>query len=145
MQQIFECVIYYFTNEGAISYCEIGTMIPQSGGEYIYYLEAFGPLHKFFGPIAAFLYAWVTVFLLKPCTSAILSLSFAKYLLSPVLLATGFCMENDYLFFGLTRICATFCIGNYFNSKSLNQSTVTCFSIIVNVCCVIFLTYPTYV
>ena len=101
---VWDCV-------GAISYCEIGTLIPQSGGEYAYFLEAFGPLHSFFGPIAAFLYAWVNILLLKPCTLAILSLSFAKYLLSPILLATGFCMENEYLYYVLTRICAAICIG----------------------------------
>jgi len=43
---------------GALCYCELGTMIPKSGGEFVYILEAFG------GPLA-FLYSWTSATLLK--------------------------------------------------------------------------------
>ncbi len=79
-----------------MSYCEIGTLIPKSGGEYAYFLEAFGPLHAFLGPLPAFLFAWVVVFLLKPSSLAILSLSFAKYLTLPILQAAGVCYDDDF-------------------------------------------------
>ena len=94
-------------NAGAISYSEIGTLIPKSGGEYTYFLEAFGPMHKFFGPILSFLFAWVTVLLLKPTSLAINSLSFSKYLLEPILNGVGFCMDEHYLYYVLTRVTAT--------------------------------------
>nr|CAH0108377.1 unnamed protein product [Daphnia galeata] len=109
---------------GAIAYCEIGTLIPKSGGEYIYFLEAFGPLHKFFGPILAFIFAWVTVFLINPSSVAILSLSFAKYLSSPILTAVNFC-QDDYLSYVLDRLLATICIGaiTFVNCYSVKGAT----------------------
>ncbi|KAK2725124.1 hypothetical protein QYM36_001545 [Artemia franciscana] len=61
---------------GALSYAELGTMITQSGAEYSYFLEAFGPM-------PAFLFCWVSTFLLKPSQLAIISLSFAKYTVEP--------------------------------------------------------------
>jgi L-type amino acid transporter 9 len=79
-------------------------------GEYIYFLDAFGPTHKFFGPILAFIFAWVTVFLINPSSVAILSLSFAKYLSSPILTAVNFC-PDEYLTYVLDRLLATICIG----------------------------------
>ena len=99
-------LINRLVDTGAISYSEIGTLIPKSGGEYTYFLEAFGPLHKFFGPILSFLFAWVTVLLLKPTSLAINSLSFSKYLLEPILTASGICLD-DYLYYVATRITAT--------------------------------------
>jgi len=51
-------------------------MITQSGAEYSYFLEAFGPM-------PAFLFCWVSTFLLKPSQLAIISLSFAKYTVEP--------------------------------------------------------------
>ena len=101
-----------------MAYCEIGTLIPKSGGEYVYFLEAFGPLHKFSGPIMAFLFAWVVVFLLKPSSLAILTLSFSKYLLAPIINSAGLCddtchdfCEDTYNYYVLSRLCATVCIG----------------------------------
>lgn len=81
-------------------------------GEYIYFLEAFGPTHSFFGPIPAFLYSWLTIFLLKPSSLAVLSLSFAKYLTTPIFTATGFCEDPD-LTYVITRLVAGLCIGKF--------------------------------
>lgn len=53
-----------------------GTMIPKSGGDYAYISDAFGPL-------PAFLYLWVALFILVPTGNAITALTFAQYILQP--------------------------------------------------------------
>lgn len=58
--------------------CEFsGTMIPKSGGDYAYISDAFGPL-------PAFLYLWVALFILVPTGNAITALTFAQYILQPI-------------------------------------------------------------
>ncbi|KAG0724055.1 b(0,+)-type amino acid transporter 1 [Chionoecetes opilio] len=69
---------------GALSYAELGTLIAESGGEYAYYLQGFSPravCRTWWAPIPAFLYAWVSVFLLKPSSLAIICLTCAEYLI----------------------------------------------------------------
>ncbi|XP_071524172.1 Y+L amino acid transporter 2-like isoform X1 [Panulirus ornatus] len=61
---------------GGLCYAELGMMIPQSGGNYTYLYEAFGPL-------PAFLYVWMLVMISIPSSRAIGSLTFAHYILQP--------------------------------------------------------------
>ncbi|KAL9965495.1 hypothetical protein ACROYT_G029301 [Oculina patagonica] len=59
----------------ALCYCELGTLIPKSGAEYPYLLEAYGAL-------PAFLYSWVFVLFSKPSGVMIL-LVFGAYIIEP--------------------------------------------------------------
>ena len=59
----------------ALSYCELGTLIPKSGAEYPYLMEAYGPL-------PAFLYVYVFVLFMKPSGIMIL-LVFGAYVIEP--------------------------------------------------------------
>ena len=59
----------------ALCYCELGTLIPKSGAEYPYLLEAYGAL-------PAFLYSWVFVLFSKPSGVMIL-LVFGAYVIEP--------------------------------------------------------------
>ncbi|XP_045125705.1 b(0,+)-type amino acid transporter 1-like isoform X3 [Portunus trituberculatus] len=69
---------------GALAYAELGTLVNESGGEYAYYLQGFSPpsvRKTWWAPVPAFLFAWVSVFLLKPSSLAIISLTCAEYLM----------------------------------------------------------------
>ncbi|CAL8101850.1 unnamed protein product [Orchesella dallaii] len=67
-----------FSMIGALSFAELGTCITRSGGDYAYILEAFGPL-------PAFMCLWVTVFVIRPTTAAVIALTFAEYAINPIL------------------------------------------------------------
>ncbi|KAG8445695.1 hypothetical protein GDO86_010468 [Hymenochirus boettgeri] len=60
---------------GALSYAELGTVIKESGGDYIYILRNIGPL-------PAFLFAYTASFVLRPASIAGVSLSFAEYVVA---------------------------------------------------------------
>ncbi|XP_074646049.1 b(0,+)-type amino acid transporter 1-like isoform X2 [Tubulanus polymorphus] len=68
---------------GSLVYAELGTLITKSGCEYAYLYDAFGPLHKFIGPIPAFLYSWISVIILDPSSFAVVALAFASYVSAP--------------------------------------------------------------
>jgi len=57
---------------GALAYAELGTMIPSSGAEYAYFMEAFGPF-------PAYMFSWVSTMIIKPSQLAIICMSFATY------------------------------------------------------------------
>ncbi|KAH0621951.1 hypothetical protein JD844_023724 [Phrynosoma platyrhinos] len=61
---------------GALSYAELGTLIKESGGEYIYILRNFGSF-------PAFLFIFTSVIVVRPASVAAVSLSFAEYAVAP--------------------------------------------------------------
>ncbi|KAH9424567.1 hypothetical protein DERP_004752 [Dermatophagoides pteronyssinus] len=59
---------------GALCYSELGTTILRSGGDYAYIKSGFGSM-------LSFVYLWLNVIILKPAAQAIISLTFAYYLI----------------------------------------------------------------
>ncbi len=57
---------------GSLTFAELGAMMPKAGGQYAY-------LKEIYGPLTAFLYAWVTFVVINGSGIAVLSLTFAKY------------------------------------------------------------------
>jgi APA family basic amino acid/polyamine antiporter len=57
---------------GALAYAELGAMMPQAGGGYVYIRESFGPL-------AAFLCGWMTLLLISTGALAAVAMGFAGY------------------------------------------------------------------
>ena len=96
------------THAGSLAYAELGTLIPKSGGEYIYFMEAFGPHHGFWGPVMAFLYAWISVLLLRTSSMAIICLAFARYAVVPLRDLLELCNDSDteYMLIRLTAALA---------------------------------------
>ncbi|ELU11396.1 hypothetical protein CAPTEDRAFT_194364 [Capitella teleta] len=62
---------------GALTYAELGTLITESGGEWAYLKEAFGH-------IPSYLYAWMSILLLRPASAAIIALTCAEYVMVPL-------------------------------------------------------------
>ena len=60
----------------ALSYAEIGTIIAESGGDFIYILRIYGPCPAFFA-------ALTFILVVKPSSIAAISLSFAEYAIAP--------------------------------------------------------------
>lgn len=57
---------------GALTYAELGAMLPKSGGEYVYLREAYGPLW-------GFLYGWSRFLVMTTGAIATLAAGFARY------------------------------------------------------------------
>lgn len=68
---------------GALAFAELSTVVPRSGAEYAYFMEAFGPLHPYAGQIPAFICSWIYVMLLRPAEVAVIILTFAEYSVQP--------------------------------------------------------------
>jgi basic amino acid/polyamine antiporter, APA family len=58
---------------GALTYAELGAMKPQSGGEYVYVRDAYGPL-------PGFLYAWTWFLIAKPASIATITTGLVRIL-----------------------------------------------------------------
>lgn len=94
-----------FSLIGAYCYAELGTAIVRSGADYAYIYEAFGPF-------LAFLRLWVEAMIVRPCSQAIVALTFAYYVIEP--LFPG-CEQPD----SAVRLLAVVCICKY-NSKKIH-------------------------
>ncbi|RZC22676.1 b(0,+)-type amino acid transporter 1-like, partial [Asbolus verrucosus] len=70
---------------GALAFAELGTVVPRSGAEYAYFIDSFGPLHKFWGQLPAFIYSWVMIIIIRPAEVAVIILTFSEYLCQPIL------------------------------------------------------------
>jgi APA family basic amino acid/polyamine antiporter len=62
-----------FTLAGSFVYSELGAMLPETGGNYLYLREAYGDL-------AGFLYGWVAYFVILSGSAAAVAVSFAEFL-----------------------------------------------------------------
>lgn len=61
-----------FTLAGALTYSELGSSLPETGGEYVYLRDAYGPF-------TAFLYGWCFFLVIKTGSIAAIATGFAKY------------------------------------------------------------------
>ncbi|KRY88397.1 Y+L amino acid transporter 2, partial [Trichinella pseudospiralis] len=66
-----------FIAVGAYCYAELCTLIRHSSGDYAYAFAAFGSL-------VGFLRLWAEVILVRPCTIAVVAMTFAIYILKPI-------------------------------------------------------------
>jgi APA family basic amino acid/polyamine antiporter len=91
---------------GALSYAELGAMLPQAGGEYVY-------LRQSYGQLAAFLFGWMRFVVAGSGSIAILGVGFATFLSAIVPMGTAW-TETTYNAlgrtmhwqFGLTQVVA---------------------------------------
>lgn len=60
---------------GSLSYAELGCVVKKSGGEYAY-------MYRAMGKMMAFLFAWTKVIVLTPSSVAIITLTFASYVVT---------------------------------------------------------------
>nr|KAG5709025.1 hypothetical protein BaRGS_004664 [Batillaria attramentaria] len=92
-----------------------GTLITKSGAEYIYLKEAGEEsLPDQLAPIPAFLFAWVSIFILKPALFGVIALSFGIYSLEPFF---GSCEVPDILVKIIAILCM--CIVAFVNCYSV--------------------------
>ncbi|KAH3768474.1 hypothetical protein DPMN_169687 [Dreissena polymorpha] len=68
---------------GALSYAELGTSIPRSGGEHAYLMYAFGSGTRRIGTVLAFIYDWMGIFILRPIMFSVMCLSLGTYTVKP--------------------------------------------------------------
>lgn len=90
LQRINKKYKFYF--EGALAYAELGTLVLRSGSEYAYFFDSFGPLHKFWGNLPAFVFSWMMIIIIRPAETAVLILTFSEYACQPFF--DWFCMNG---------------------------------------------------
>ena len=61
---------------GGLCYAELGTVIPESGGEFVYILRTVGR-------VVAFMFVFSFIIIMRPASATGIALSFAEYVLAP--------------------------------------------------------------
>lgn len=100
-----------FSMIGAFCYAELGCMITKSGADYAYIMESFGPF-------VAFLRLWVECMIVRPCSQAVVALTFSFYVLRPIF---PDCDPPD----ASVRFLAVLCICKYIFQISLIRFKMT--------------------
>lgn len=77
----------------ALAFAELASLVPRSGSEYAYFMETYGPMHKFWGPLPGFLYAFLAVFVAVPVGGAVVILTSAQYLMQWV--TKFYCIDDE--------------------------------------------------
>lgn len=90
-------------------YAELGTLVPRCGAEYPYFMESFGPLHKFWGRLPAFLYSFIMICIVRPAEVAVIILTFSEYTCQPIL--DFICVQNEEDRQGVKKIIALAALG----------------------------------
>ena len=103
---------------GGLTLAELGAMMPEAGGQYIYLREAYGPL-------AGFLYGWLTFLVTQTGGIAALAIGFAEYLslFLPYLSLDHIAIESAFLDISFGQFAAVggilfFTFINYFGIRS---------------------------
>ncbi|XP_046675808.1 b(0,+)-type amino acid transporter 1-like [Homalodisca vitripennis] len=81
---------------GALAFAELSTVVPKSGGSYLYFQTAFKDLHPFLGPLPGFIFIWIILMIVVPACLAILSILFADHVYEPFRTSFSTNFHNDY-------------------------------------------------
>lgn len=92
-------------------YAELGNVVPRCGAEYAYFMESFGPLHKFWGRLPAFLYSFIMIAIVRPAEVAVIILTFSEYICQPIL--DAICLQNSEDRNSITKTVAVMALGDY--------------------------------
>lgn len=110
---------------GALCFAELGCLVPKSGAEYAYLLEAFAKKGKF-GALPAFVCSFVYVMILRPAEIAVILLTFAEYSIQPFhsLLALDNLNEDEKNY--ILKIVAFLALGKHINFYFINDLHNNC-------------------
>jgi APA family basic amino acid/polyamine antiporter len=112
---VFGAVLSLF---GGLTFAELGAMIPEAGGQYVYLREAYGPL-------VGFIYGWTSFLIIQTGGIAALAVGFAEYsaYFIPVFSLNNYVLNLDGFTVSTGQLLAVFSIGlftlvNYFGIRS---------------------------
>ena len=94
---------------GGLCYIELALLLPRTGGEFVYILEGYSfnncsKWTQLFGSLAAFLYSWTSIFVIRPSSIAIITLTCTRYLTRPLYIDSNI-PENVLKYLALAILC----------------------------------------
>ncbi|KAF4637314.1 hypothetical protein G7Y89_g770 [Cudoniella acicularis] len=100
---------------GALAFIELGRAIPKNGGIQEYIRQCYGDIY-------AFLFSWVWIAIVKPCSIAVISTIFAEHLNSAVLPNswTSVWVNKLVALIGITLITMVNCLGTNTGANAAN-------------------------